>query len=70
MVNMRVPSYKLESTNNSGDADALEEKCVAIYKLCRHNQTLEDDVYNIRQHQHESNPLRGDEIVGSLTTLR
>lgn len=50
--------------------EAMAEMRDAMDELHRHNLTLEDDVYNIRQHQHESNPPRGDGTIGPLSTLR
>lgn len=40
-----------EGTNGIDDDDALVEMHDAMYKLHHHNQTLEDDVHNIRQCQ-------------------
>ena len=62
-VNRRAPSPKLEGTNNSGDADTLVEMCAAMEELNCYNQALEDDVYNIRQHQQESNPPKEMDLL-------
>lgn len=51
MVNMRVPSLTPEGTSGSGDVDTLAEICAAMDELRHHNQTLEDEIHNIRHHQ-------------------
>lgn len=40
-----------EGTRSTCDADVMAEMGVAVDKLQRHNQTLEDDIQNIKQHQ-------------------
>lgn len=65
MVNMRSPSPTSQGTNGSGDAYTLVEMCVFMDKLRRHNQTLEDDIHNIGQHQQESNPPLEMELLNT-----
>lgn len=56
MVNRRVSYYTMEDTSGSGDANTLAEMCVAMDELHCQNQTMEDNVHNVKQHQQESNP--------------
>lgn len=49
MVNRRAPYLTPEGTSGSGDAYALAKMSIVVDELCYHNQTLKDDVYNIRQ---------------------
>lgn len=63
MVNMRSLSSMPESTNISGDVYALAETHASMDELCRHNQTLKDDIHNIIERQHESNPLEDMELL-------
>lgn len=62
MVNMIALSPTPIGTNNSGDVNALVEMHTAMDELRHHNQTLEDDVHNIGQHQKDSNPQEDMEL--------
>lgn len=57
------PSPMPEVTSGSGDANALAEMPATIDELHCQNQTLEDNVHNIRQFQEESNPLKEMEVL-------
>lgn len=47
MANKKYISLTLKGTNNSGNADVLAEKHIAMDELRCHNQKLEDNVHNI-----------------------
>lgn len=64
MVNRRASTLTLEDTIGSGDADALTKMRATIDKLRHHNQTFEDNDYNIRQCQQESNLTEEMEFFG------
>lgn len=58
------PLWGSDKTNLEDiDANSLEEICVAIYELYRQNQSLEDNVLNIRQCQQETNPLEEVDVL-------
>lgn len=57
MVNKRSSSPTLEGTSGNDDADTFTEKYAAMGELHRHNQTLEDDIHNIKIFQHDFSPL-------------
>lgn len=63
MVNIRAPSTTLEGTSNNGDVDAMTEMHATMDELRHHNQTLEDDVHNIRQRQQKPNPPKEMELL-------
>lgn len=65
MVNMRASSLTPEGTSGSGVVDALAKIRVSMDELRRYNQTLEDDVLNIRQLQQETNPSEEMELLNS-----
>lgn len=54
-----------EGTSGTGDAEVMDEIWAAIYELRCHNWMLEDDVQNIRQHQHEIDPREETELLDS-----
>lgn len=51
MVNKIVLSPTPKGTSGTGDANVVVEMRASLDKLWCHNQTLEDDVHNIRQLQ-------------------
>lgn len=46
----------LDGTSGSGNVDSLAEMCATMEEIRRQNQTLEDNILNIWQHQQETNP--------------
>lgn len=44
----------------------MAEICIVIDELRWHNQTLEDDIHNIKQHRQEINPPKEMELLDSL----
>lgn len=75
---MRALSTILEDTVDNSDANALAEMHATKDELRRQNQTLMDNVHNIKHRQQEFNPYmrwnccipRGDGSYGSPFTLR
>lgn len=54
MVNRRSPPPTLIGIIDSNDVDTLAEMCAAMDKLCHQNQTLENNIHNIRRRQQQS----------------
>lgn len=59
MVNRMRPYHTPKGASGASgniDDDTIMDMCGAMDELFLHNQTLEHDAHNIRQHQQESNP--------------
>lgn len=63
MVNKIDPSPIPDGTNDSVNVDALMDMHASMNELHRHNQTLGDDIYNIRQCKQDSNPVEEMELL-------
>lgn len=63
MVNKGALSHTSEGTSISGDTNVLTDMHAAMNGPCHQNQTLENNILNIRQRQQESSPPKEMEAL-------